>query len=400
MVNDHTIAERGASSVYAYVRRTARETSEGVCWQTFSFKNEPQYVANAFNGVSGITLFLSIYGRMFPGTQAHELSRKALEWCSTPNRRLRQDFSDAPDSCLMFGWSGIGMAWLRYYHASGDRDALEGIARVATAVLRAEPTVDTTLNKGLAGQAIFLLRAYEELGREELITGARDMGSRLLEMVVRVGADVRWQTFGAGSAEPRYDLNLGRGCAGIGYFFTELHRITGESRWVDTAVECAETVLRYARDDRGGLGWPLRFGDAELTECRWCVGAPGIGWFLARIYEHLGKMKYLKAAESVGRAVVEYGDLRRNPSQCHGLAGSGGFLIELYRITGEPEWLAQAFTFAEQMFTYRNQTPNGVEWQADESDLYSPEFMCGASGTGYFFLQLMDPQPLSVPLIT
>ena len=396
---DKTLVEVGASSVYAYVRRTAEESREGVCWQTFSFANEPQYVTNAFNGVAGITLFLSGYGRMFPDSEAHELSRKALQWCSMPNRRLRQDFPDASDASLMFGWAGIGMAWLRYYQASQDSDALEGIARMVTAALAAEPGADATLNKGLAGQGIFLLRAYEELGRDELIGAAQAIGRRLLEMAVREGPDVRWQTFVGGLAEPVYFLGLGRGSAGIGHLFLELHRTTGESLWADMATECAQTVLRHARKDRGGLGWPLQFGDEDLTDCRWCLGAPGAGWFLVRAYEQTDEAEYLEAAESVGRAVVTYGDVRRNPSQCHGLAGSAGFLIELYRITGKSEWVEQAFTLSEQIFTYRKVTLDGDEWQADEPDLHSPEFMCGASGTGYCFLQLLDPQTVSVPLI-
>lgn len=400
MINDRTIAEQGASSVYAYVSRTAEETPEGVCWKTFSFTNEPQYVTNAFNGVSGITLFLSAYGRFFPGTEAHAYSHKALQWCSIPVRRLRQDFSDAPNACLLFGWAGIGMAWLRYYQASRDKGALDPLTLMAAAVMGAEPSAEATLNKGRAGQGVFLLRAYEELKKEELIEGARKIGYELLDGVVRQGSDVRWKTFVRGLSEPRYYLGLGRGTAGIGHLFLELYRTTGESRWADMAVECAETLLRHAREDQEGLGWPLRFGDEELTDCRWCLGAPGIGWFLARVFELLGEMKYLNAAVSVGHSVVAYGDIRRNPSQCHGLAGSMGFLIELHRITEASEWLEQAFTFAERIFTYRKETPEGDEWQADEPGLYSAEFMCGASGIGHAFLQLMDHQRVSVPLIT
>ena len=37
-----------------------------------------------------------------------------------------------------------------------------------------------------------------------------------------------------------------------------------------------------------------------------------------------------------------YGDVRRNPSQCHGLAGNGELFVELYRLTGDARWRHRA----------------------------------------------------------
>ena len=37
-------------------------------------------------------------------------------------------------------------------------------------------------------------------------------------------------------------------------------------------------------------------------------------------------------------------------------------------------------------------------WSADEKGLFSPDFMCGATGTGHFFLRLWKPQELRMPI--
>ena len=37
-------------------------------------------------------------------------------------------------------------------------------------------------------------------------------------------------------------------------------------------------------------------------------------------------------------------------------------------------------------------------WQADEAGYDSPDFMCGASGTGHFFLRVLAPDKWRMPL--
>jgi hypothetical protein len=51
-------------------------------------------------------------------------------------------------------------------------------------------------------------------------------------------------------------------------------------------------------------------------------------------------------------------------------------------LTGENKWLQRAADFAQRAFTYRKADEEGVSWGADEEGFYSPDFMCGAAGTG------------------
>ena len=90
--------------------------------------------------------------------------------------------------------------------------------------------------------------------------------------------------------------------------------------------------------------------------------------------------------------------MRTNPSQCHGLAGNAELFIELYRLSGDHQWLERAADFATLAFNYRQEDEHGVRWGADEEGYYSPDFMCGAAGTGHFFLRLWAPDKLRMPL--
>ena len=52
------------------------------------------------------------------------------------------------------------------------------------------------------------------------------------------------------------------------------------------------------------------------------------------------------------------------------------------RVTGKQIWMQRAHDFARRAMAYRISTLEGDAWQADEPGVYSPDFMCGAAGTG------------------
>jgi hypothetical protein len=112
-----------------------------------------------------------------------------------------------------------------------------------------------------------------------------------------------------------------------------------------------------------------------------------------------GAGDYLAIAEAAGEATFRYGDVRRNASQCHGLAGNGELFIDLYLATRQARWLERAHDFATRAFAYRTTVPEGDVWQADDPGFSGPEYLFGASGTGHFFLRLWRPDLITGPLV-
>ena len=60
---------------------------------------------------------------------------------------------------------------------------------------------------------------------------------------------------------------------------------------------------------------------------------------------------------------------------------------------------------ADSVFNYIERTaevvPDGIRWQTigyDEAGQYAQDFCCGAAGTGHFFLRLMHPHLLQMPI--
>lgn len=109
----HNLAKSGADSVFGYIERTAESVPDGIRWQTLNYYNQPQYEVMAFNGVSGISLFLSDYYRLSGESKARVLALGANQWCSAPERTVR-------GHGLCFGRAGTGMAWLRFSITKGE----------------------------------------------------------------------------------------------------------------------------------------------------------------------------------------------------------------------------------------------------------------------------------------
>ena len=104
-------------------------------------------------------------------------------------------------------------------------------------------------------------------------------------------------------------------------------------------------------------------------------------------------------AIQAGEATYQNGDFGKNPTLCTGLAGGGELLIELYKATKDMLWLDRAKTFVKTAMAYRVETEEGDRWPTNTPGLYSQDFVYGASGTGYFFLRVHQPELLAPPLM-
>jgi hypothetical protein len=256
---------------------------------------------------------------------------------------------------------------------------------------------------GKQEQATATVLKQAELVSDE--AAAADSVFGYLERTAEPAADgVRWPTVDprgpadAGDA-PFYDASFYCGVAGVGLFLADYHRLTGSPRARDLAREAADSLAAHARPDRGGLNWPRFADEAVATSCQWWHGAPGVGLFYAKAYEVLGDRTHLETAEAAAERTFAYGDVRGNPSQCHGLAGNAELFVELHRLTGAPRWRERAHDFARRALAYRTAWPDGDTWQGNEPGSASPAFMDGAAGAGHFFLRLLDPVGVAMPLL-
>ncbi|MFE3197007.1 lanthionine synthetase LanC family protein [Embleya sp. NPDC059237] len=210
-----------------------------------------------------------------------------------------------------------GAAWLR------DRAA-------------AEPVVLPGLHFGRSGTAWALHDAAALLGDAELAAGAADLALRV---------PIAW---------PNPDVC--HGAAGAGLLQVRMWRATGDERFRQRVVACADSLLGAARQAGDLTLWPVpQDFDSRLAGAAhlgFAHGVAGVGTFLLEAALATGREGYLDgaraAAHTLTRTARVDGDgawWPQGPGDpagvrlaywCSGSAGVGTFLIRLWRADHDP----------------------------------------------------------------
>ncbi|CAH8539517.1 unnamed protein product [Schistosoma rodhaini] len=140
--------------------------------------------------------------------------------------------------------------------------------------------------------------------------------------------------------------------------------------------------------------WPSSLGDSLNRDVlvHWCHGATGVIPLMLSAHKITGENKYLKCALDGGEAVWTRGLLHKGCGLCHGSAGSGFALLEIYQTTQDPKYLYRAIKFAEWCTEYSKNATR----IADRP--YS--LMEGLAGTLYFLVGILDPVHAKFPLLS
>ncbi len=371
----------GPDSVYEFIRHTAERDGDQCRWRTIDYENKPQYEISLFNGVGGIPLFLGAYGRRRGNAEAIALAQAALEWCADPAR-------EGPVRGLCMGRAGAAFsAWQAGLHDASPRIA-ELCEQVTSAILREDPGPFTDMLGGAASNGWYLLTVWRHTSEPRLLAGVVRCGEWLLAQMTRDAAGCHCLPRPDGGFGTVPYTGFAHGISGVAFFFAALFESSRDERWKVASLELFDTLIADARPVHGGWNWAPLLGTGELSRCQWSHGSAGIGPAFLRAWEMLGEARLLQAARMAGEATHHYGDHRQNPTICTGLASGGELLLELFRVTGEDIWLSRAREFGDKIMIYRATLPEGDAWPTDESGLFSPDFLFGGAGTGYFLLRL------------
>ena len=243
----------------------------------------------------------------------------------------------------------------------------------------------TTLYSGSPGVVLFLL----ELGRvtgDERWTGLAASGAD--HLLANVPAEIR--DAGAG---------LWTGIAGIGFTLGEAHRYTGDARYREGAVRCAELLHASAEETEHGARW------SPVTDV--ISGSAGTGFYLLWSARRFDRQEDRELAARVGRELIAAGEEdaiglgwalsptypRRMPNFSHGTAGVAAFLAALYLETGNESFRDAAVAGGRRLvalahvngdaFRVRHHMPGG-------DDLYYLGWCHGPVGTARLFHLLFE----------
>ncbi|MBC8051648.1 MAG: hypothetical protein H7Y13_01145 [Sphingobacteriaceae bacterium] len=245
---------------------------------------------------------------------------------------------------------------------------------------------------GPAGILPFLI----QLDQTETVPGLKtfilSLGEKILNEGILNEKGLSWDT-----GMPKFQNLTGyaHGASGFIHALTELYHYSQDKHFANAALE----GLRYERNcfmpDQ--QNWPDFRKDepAPQTEIRcmnaWCHGAAGIGLSRIRVWEvlkdNVAKEETLIALKTVQRSLHEYYQQPSSFGLCHGAAGNADLLIEASKTLQNQQYLMEAAHAGD--FGIRYYLKQHKPFITGLKDgLYSPGFMNGLAGIGYFYLRL------------
>ncbi len=279
----------------------------------------------------------------------------------------RADDAPSSDYGLYHGASGIILLLLELHAATGSAQALEQAVAAGEEVAAHLARVDNlsvSASNGWPGYAFAMSELARVSGREDFRVLAGTCLQRLRDQAKPLGGGIGWiepapfsEITGFTGEREIYDQSVG--AAGAGLVMLYGHRNDLHPDALDWAVAVGERLLEVAETDPDGLRWRLMSDmPFAFTAPNFAHGGAGVGYFMAELYKATGDERFLTAAKEGARYVLSrassVGDGRlvchteeaRTPifylGACHGPAGTGRLFLELYKITGEAQWLEEA----------------------------------------------------------
>lgn len=406
-----------------FIDSTRMPTEHGVAWPAVpaEWTEAPAVDLSLYHGTPGVLLFY---------LELHHLTGEPryLETAVAGARDLAARVEGAVDidPTLYGGLAGLAFCF-REVAAASREELFSEIARncverlEATAVARGRgigwiveiPYAESfglsgttevwDVSRGSAGTGLGLLYAHAHGLHPRALELAIAVGERLLEVARPEGTGLSWAMM---ETDPGWTApNFAHGTAGIAYFLSRLHQVTGDQRFLDGALAGAEHLASIATvSGKSHLIYHHEEGKGQgLFYLSWCHGPAGTGrlfYQLSRASEDPKWQEWLAGGVDgilgTGAPEQRTPGFWNNVSQCCGDAGVGELALAVYGTTGAPSHLELAERVAAELLRRTSERGGGLCWVQAEHRV-RPEllqaqtgYMQGAAGIGSYFLHLHE----------
>ncbi|OJH36998.1 class III lanthionine synthetase LanKC [Cystobacter ferrugineus] len=318
---------------------------------------------SAAYGASGIALFLQRVGKPPPEVFLEALLRESSQ---VDNQRY------APG--LYIGSAGIAWTLLEL----GWRKEAEALLEVAAHSPLLFENAD--LFYGGGGFGLTNLFFFDRLGDEKYLQRAIQVFDTL-----KPGIQSSEQGYFFENNGDVYH-GLAHGASGLAYFCLKLHQATGRQEHLDAALRLLDFDLSSA-DRRKGHPRFHRSRRESVFYPYWHIGSAGIGCVALRFYDVLRDERYAQESRSIAASLA--GNYSVFPTNFTGMAGLGGFFVDLYRYTGEEVWRTEARRFLDRVMLFALERPTGLVFPGEDLLRVSTDYGTGSAGTGSFIHRLL-----------
>lgn len=327
-------------------------------------------------------------------------------WAISSNTEKEPDLVESSflnQRSLYAGAAGIGYFFVQLYEAAGDRQWLEDALKAGDyliATYEKKFSEDPGLYSGASGEGLFLNLLYEKTGEEKYKKQAIQIADDIYDTAVKDESGIHWKGF--------YDL---MGDAGSVIYWLLVAQKTGIRKYVGYAKEVLDSILKLGVSDENGATYWKLFDPSVYFKTlpegglvpNFAHGTAGVMYLLTKYYEATGEESYLEEAkkgyqflkkiaineEDASIVPYLYFEKEKKPydvfylGYCHGPAGDGIALRELYKVTKDEEYLDFFRRLSQALIKA------GVP-DKKSAGYWNDCLCCGSAGVLYHFLTAAD----------
>jgi lantibiotic modifying enzyme len=310
-------------------------------------------------------------------------SPNGMSWPADP------DDPETVDLTLYTGMPGIVLFFLQVYKTTGDKSWLVDAELGADHLIASlEAEKGNGLYLGISGIGFVLQETFKITRKTKYREGAQRCVQLLRERAQKVGAGVQWNDVS----------DIISGISGTGLFLLYAARELNDSQALDLATKAGERMIELGRPENDGLKWAMSSTTKNLMP-NFSHGTAGNAYFLATLYAQTRKREFLEAAlkgavylKSIAETDGETCSIFHNEGEgrklhylgwCHGPTGTARLYYQLYRTTGDGEWLRWTERSARSVLN------SGIPDKRLPGFWNNVSQCCGNAGIGEFFLDLL-----------
>lgn len=389
---------QAAMGAARWIETNNLQTKQGIVWA--ADPGDPKSVnTTLYAGTPGpILFFLEAY--RYTGNRAFlKEGRRGAD-------ALLASLSQKDEAGLYEGLAGSGFTLGEAYLITDDAryrtGALECVRWIEENAQKTSDGVKwndvTDIIGGSSGTGLFLLWSADHLHA----AGAKEMAARAGDHLMAVGqhepnGGLKWMmdpTF------PREMPNFSHGTAGVAYFLAALYRATGRKKYLDAALAGANYLLSISDvSDR----YCMIYHDSQnksLYYLGWCHGPAGTARLFYLLYQDTHDPRWMALVKKCAEAIVANGGPEKvvipgvwhNVSVCCGITSEAQFFYDMYLLTHNRKWLAEATEASNELLRLSDANGGGSRWVQVETRV-QPDvavaqtgYMQGASGIGMWLL--------------
>lgn len=403
------------------------EAGDGVAFPSVA-EQPAERSAVVYGGAAGVLVFLENAAAILDDARAAALADRAYAGLRGGSRGEGNDRTwapaewDAGGSGLYTGDAGIGQAFLVRARLRDDHEALAAAVEVGDLLLARSLVEGEGAERvrwwdeqfevifGASGTVLFFLDLAEASDRPRFRDAALEVARAIIDAGEAVDADPpqrfwRWQFAGN---QPY--VGFSHGTAGVSYALLRVGRACDDQACVDAALEGANWLAALALREEKLIRWPVIAGRKDSMG-GWCHGAPGTARLHLLLHEHTGEARFLATAEAASHWVMAQAGPEDAkvppafpPTFCCGVAGALDYFCDLYRATGNDEYLSFARRAGAHLLATADEADGGLSWASGQNAhgvgaaRHGVDLMLGAAGEGLALLRLatigQSPDPV------